>query len=115
MPKPDLDIASAMPMVRLARTAGQGAILGAKNQLNALRAENPQAYDKSMQEENAFNAAASRAGPALRAQANEPMQELATKDYQKPEGMLLKKGGKVTASSRADGIAQRGKTRGRVV
>jgi hypothetical protein len=53
----------------------------------------------------------------MRAKANEPMQEFATKDYQKPEGMLLKKGGKVkaTASSRADGVAKRGKTRGRMV
>jgi hypothetical protein len=30
------------------------------------------------------------------------------------EGGGFKKGGKVTASSRADGIAKRGKTRGRI-
>ena len=114
MPKPDLDISSVMPMVRLARTAGQGAILGAKNKLDSLHAEDPLAYDKSMQEQNAFNAVVSRVNPAMRAQANEPMQELAPKDYQKPEGMLLKKGG-LTASSRADGIASRGKTKGRFV
>jgi len=104
-------------MVRLARTAGQGAILGAKNKLDSLRAEDPLAYDKSMQEQNAFNEEVKRANTALRKQDNEPMQELATKDYQKPEGMLLKKGGRVkaTASSRADGIAKRGKTRGRMV
>ena len=32
-----------------------------------------------------------------------------------PIGAVYKKGGKVSASKRADGIAQRGKTRGRIV
>ena len=53
-------------------------------------------------------------GSQMYKQANEPMQELAPKDYQKPEGMLLKKGG-LTASHRGDGIASRGKTKGRFV
>ena len=104
-------------MVRLARTAGQGAILGAKNKLDSLRAEDPIAYDTAVLRERNFSETAKRVNPAMRAKANEPMQEFATKDYQKPEGMLLKKGGKVkaTASSRADGVAKRGKTRGRMV
>ena len=32
-----------------------------------------------------------------------------------PKGGMMKKGGTVSASSRADGIAQRGKTRGKIV
>lgn len=47
-------------------------------------------------------------------QVNAPGAEAAeTADSTKPFGM--KKGGKVTASRRGDGIAQRGKTRGRMV
>ena len=114
MAKPELfDIGNVMPMARLTRTAGQGAILGAKNKLDSLRAEDPLAYDKSMQEQNAFNAAVSRANTALRKQDNEPMYE----QRQNAVGDTYKKGGKVktTASSRADGIAKRGKTKGRMV
>ena len=110
----EFEVENAMPMARLARTAGQGAILAAKNKLDSLRAEDPQAYDKSMQEQQYFSEEAKRQNKAMRNQANEPMQELAPKDYQKPEGMLLKKGG-LTASRRGDGIASRGKTKGRFV
>jgi hypothetical protein len=110
----EFEVENAMPMVRLARTAGQGAILGAKNKLDSLRAEDPIAYDTAVLRERNFSETAKRVNPAMRAKANEQMQELATKDYQKPEGMLLKKGG-LTASRRGDGIASRGKTKGRFV
>ena len=110
----EFEVENTMPMARLARTAGQGAILAAKNKLDSLRAEDPQAYDKSMQEQQYFSEAVKRQNKAMRNRANEPMQELAPKDYQKPEGMLLKKGG-LTASRRADGVASRGKTKGRMV
>ena len=113
MPKPDLDISSVMPMVRLARTAGQGAILGAKNKLDSLRAEDPIAYDTAVLRERNFSETSKRVNPAMRAKANEPMYE----QRENAAGDTYKKGGKVkaTASSRADGIAKRGKTRGRMV
>jgi len=114
MPKPDLDISSVMPMVRLARTAGQGAILGAKNKLDSLRAEDPIAYDTAVLRERNFSETAKRVNSAMRAKPNEPIMY---EQRQNAAGDTYKKGGKVksTASFRADGIAKRGKTRGRVV
>ena len=106
----EFEVENAMPMARLARTAGQGAILAAKNKLDSLRAEDPIAYDTAVLREQNFSETSKRVNPAMRAKANEPMYE----QRQNAAGDTYKKGG-LTASRRGDGIASRGKTKGRFV
>ena len=110
---------SASPMVKMSKMLGKSAVYGAKNKLDALRSENPAMYDQRMRETT---------------QARENDEDfiknayfrLNKKTWNKIRGLpakteeyvpTLKKGGKVkaTASSRADGCAVKGKTKGRMV
>jgi len=110
---------SASPMVKMSKMLGKSAVYGAKNKLDALRSENPAMYDQRMREttqaREAEEAFVKDAYNRLNKKAWNTIRGLPTKTEEYVP--TLKKGGKVkaTASSRADGIAQRGKTRGRMV
>ena len=62
---------------------------------------------------------AGRPGASAEPQVFEPKKKSAVSDlvdiFSRGGKYLMNKGGKVTASTRADGIAQRGKTRGKIV
>jgi hypothetical protein len=56
-----------------------------------------------------------RKGAEREMQSESRRESRGVKEEQKNLGSAMKKGGRVSASSRADGIAQRGKTRGKIV
>ena len=125
MPKLDMDLGNTMPAAKIARLMGQQAVYKGKQKLDALRTENPDAYQKGMVMANtsgyAEMAKDSRRN-ALRemlglnnSKFTKKNLDTQAEDLRNIAGDTYKKGGKVSASSRADGIAKRGKTRGRMV
>jgi hypothetical protein len=122
-----MDIGKTMPAVEIARLMGQQAIYKGKKKLDDLRAENPDAYQKGMvrashEREGAAEAAKDYRRDALREalgisnlKSNEKNLGAPLEDRRNAAGDTYKKGGKVSASSRGDGIAQRGKTKGRLL
>jgi hypothetical protein len=105
---------------------GKSAVYGAKNKLDAARAEDPAMYDRAMEKQSKFASEASDAIKYLNRQAlqrnlgltgNASANDTSAEERRNIAGDTYKKGGKVksTASSRGDGIAKRGKTRGRMV
>ena len=125
IPKLDMDLGNTMPAAKIARLMGQQAVYKGKQKLDALRTENPDAYQKGMVMANtsgyAEMAKDSRRN-ALRemlglnnSKFNEKNLDTQAEDRRNIAGDTYKKGGKVSASSRADGIASRGKTKGRMV
>ena len=125
MPKLDMDSGNTMPAAKIARLMGQQAVYKGKQKLDALRTENPDAYQKGMVMANtsgyAEMAKDSRRN-ALRemlglnnSKFTEKNLDTQAEDRRNIAGDTYKKGGKVSASSRADGIASRGKTRGRMI
>ena len=125
MPKLDMDLGNTMPAAKIARLMGQQAVYKGKQKLDALRTENPDAYQKGMVMANtsgyAEMAKDSRRN-ALRemlglnnSKFTEKNLDTQAEDRRNIAGDTYKKGGKVTASSRADGIAMRGKTKGRMI
>ena len=116
---------SASPMVKMSKMLGKSAVYGAKNKLDAVRAEDPAMYDRAMEKQSKFASEASDAVKYLNRQAlqrnlgltgDASAIDTSTEERRNAAGDTYKKGGKVkaTASSRADGIAQRGKTKGRM-
>ena len=125
IPKLDMDSGNTMPAAKIARLMGQQAVYKGKQKLDALRTENPDAYQKGMVMANtsgyAEMAKDSRRN-ALRemlglnnSKFTEKNLDTQAEDRRNIAGDTYKKGGKVSASSRADGIASRGKTRGRMI
>ena len=125
IPKLDMDLGNTMPAAKVARLMGQQAVYKGKQKLDALRAENPDAYQEGMVMANtsgyAEMAKDSRRN-ALRemlglnnSKFTEKNLDTQAEDRRNIAGDTYKKGGKVSASSRADGIASRGKTRGRMI
>ena len=125
IPKLDMDSGNTMPAAKIARLMGQQAVYKGKQKLDALRTENPDAYQKGMVMANtsgyAEMAKDSRRN-ALRemlglnnSKFTEKNLDTQAEDRRNIAGDTYKKGGKVTASSRADGIAMRGKTKGRMI
>ena len=125
IPKLDMDLGNTMPAAKIARLMGQQAVYKGKQKLDALRTENPDAYQKGMVMANtsgyAEMAKDSRRN-ALRemlglnnSKFTEKNLDTQAEDRRNIAGDTYKKGGKVSASSRADGIASRGKTRGRMI
>ena len=116
---------SASPMVKMSKMLGKSAIYGAKNKLDAARIEDPAMYDRAMEKQSKLASEASNAVKTLNRQAllknlgfdNASANDTSTEERRNIAGDTYKKGGKVkaTASSRADGIAKRGKTKGRMV
>jgi hypothetical protein len=109
---------SASPMVKMSKMLGRSKVYEAKNKLDALRSENPAMYDQQMRDAKQTREAeedfVKDAYYRLNKKAWNTVRGLPTKtDDYVPN---LKKGGKVKskASSRGDGIAQRGKTKGRI-
>ncbi len=110
---------SASPMVKMSKMLGRSKVYEAKNKLDALRSENPAMYDQQMRDAKQTREAeedfVKDAYYRLNKKAWNTVRGLPTKtDDYVPN---LKKGGKVKskASSRGDGIAQRGKTKGRLL
>ena len=110
---------SASPMVKMSKMLGRSKVYEAKNKLDALRSENPAMYDQQMRDAKQTRGAeedfVKDAYYRLNKKAWNTVRGLPTKtDDYVPN---LKKGGKVKskASSRGDGIAQRGKTKGRLL
>ena len=125
MPKLDMDSGNTMPAAKIARLMGQQAVYKGKQKLDALRTENPDAYQKGMVMANtsgyAEMAKDSRRN-ALRemlglnnSKFTEKNLDTQAEDRRNIAGDTYKKGGKVSASSRADGCAVKGKTKGRMV
>ena len=115
---------SASPMVKMSKMLGKSAVYGAKNKLDAARAEDPAMYDRAMEKQSERMSGEASAVRDFHRQAllrilgltsNASANDTSTEERRNIAGDTYKKGGKVTASSRADGIAQRGKTRGRMV
>lgn len=108
---------SASPMVKMSKMLGKSKFYGAKNKLDALRSENPAMYDQRMRETKQAREAdedfAKDAYYRLNKKAWNTVRGLPTKTEEYVP--TLKKGGKVSASSRADGCAVKGKTKGRMV
>ena len=110
---------STSPMVKMSKMLGKSKFYEAKNKLDAARAENPAMYDQRMRETKQTREAdedfIKDAYYRLNKKAWNTVRGLPTKTEEYVP--TLKKGGKVkaTTSSRADGIAQRGKTKGRFV
>ena len=117
---------SASPMVKMSKMLGKSAVYGAKNKLDAARAEDPAMYDRAMEKQSRltsqefsklrdFHRQATLRNLGLTRDASAI--DTTTEERRNIAGDTYKKGGKVkaTASSRADGIAQRGKTKGRMV
>ena len=110
---------SASPMVKMSKMLGRSKVYEAKNKLDALRSENPAMYDQQMRDAKQTREAeedfVKDAYYRLNKKAWNTVRGLPTKtDDYVPN---LKKGGKVKskASSRGDGIARRGKTKGRLL
>jgi hypothetical protein len=97
---------AGMPGVKMAKMLGRSKVSEAKNKLDVLRAEDPATYDKKMRETTVDRVVDEDF-------VKDIYRDINKKAWDKVRG--LKKGGTVSASSRADGIAQRGKTRGRMV
>ena len=125
IPKLDMDSGNTMPAAKIARLMGQQAVYKGKQKLDALRTENPDAYQKGMVMANtsgyAEMAKDSRRN-ALRemlglnnSKFTEKNLDTQAEDRRNIAGDTYKKGGKVSASSRADGCAVKGKTKGRMV
>jgi hypothetical protein len=114
---------SASPMVKMSKMLGKSAVYGAKNKLDAARIEDPAMYDRAMEKQSKLASEDSNAVKILNRQAllknlgfdNASANDTSTEERRNIAGDTYKKGGKVSASSRADGIAKRGKTRGRMV
>ena len=117
---------SASPMVKMSKMLGKSAVYGAKNKLDAARAEDPAMYDRAMEKRSSLISQESSDAANFHRQAllknlgltgNASANDTSTEERRNIAGDTYKKGGKVkaTASSRADGIAKRGKTRGRMV
>jgi hypothetical protein len=121
----DMDLGNTMPAAKIARLMGQQAVYKGKQKLDALRTENPDAYQKGMVMANTSRYA--KMAKDSRRNALREMLGLNNSKFTKKNldtqaedrrniaGDTYKKGGKVTASSRADGIAMRGKTKGRMI
>ena len=107
---------SASPMVKMSKMLGRSKVYEAKNKLDALRSENPAMYDQRMRETKQTREAdedfTKDAYYRLNKKAWNTVRGIPTKTEEYVP--TLKKGG-LTASSRADGIASRGKTKGRMV
>jgi hypothetical protein len=122
-----MDIGKTMPAAKIARLMGQQAIYKGKKKLDDLRTENPDAYQKGMvrashEREGAAEEAKDHRRDALREalgisnlKSTEKNLDMPLEDRRNAAGDTYKKGGKVSASSRGDGIAQRGKTKGRLL
>lgn len=115
---------SASPMVKMSKMLGKSAVYGAKNKLDAARAEDPAMYDRAMEKQSKFASEASDAVKYLNRQAlqrnlgltgNASANDTSAEERRNIAGDTYKKGGKVSASSRADGCAVKGKTKGRMV
>ena len=108
---------SASPMVKMSKMLGKSKFYEAKNKLDAARAENPAMYDQRMRETKQSREAdedfAKDAYYRLNKKAWNTVRGIPTKTEEYVP--TLKKGGVISASSRADGIASRGKTRGRMI
>ena len=108
---------SASPMVKMSKMLGKSKFYEAKNKLDAARAENPAMYDQRMRETKQSREAdedfAKDAYYRLNKRAWNAVRGIPTKTEEYVP--TLKKGGKVSASSRADGCAVKGKTKGRMV
>lgn len=97
-------IDAVFPARRLAR---QALIANTAGKLMAARAKNPEAYDEAMQYGEESRSSAKRYRDLAKEKAS-------TSTYD-TLGIGMKKGGKISASKRADGIAKRGKTRGKMI
>ena len=115
---------SASPMVKMSKMLGKSAVYGAKNKLDAARAEDPAMYDRAMEKQSERMSGEASAVRDFHRQAllrnlgltsSASANDTSTEERRNIAGDTYKKGGKVTASSRADGIASRGKTKGRFV
>ena len=115
---------SASPMVKMSKMLGKSAVYGAKNKLDAARAEDPDMYDRAMEKRSRLISEESRDAANFHRQAllrnlgltdNASANDTSTEERRNIAGDTYKKGGKVSASSRADGCAVKGKTKGRMV
>ena len=117
---------SASPMVKMSKMLGKSAVYGAKNKLDAARAEDPAMYDKAMEKQSARMSGEASAVRDFHRQAllrnlgltgNASTSNAPVEERRNAAGDTYKKGGKVkaTASSRADGCAVKGKTKGRMM
>jgi hypothetical protein len=114
---------SASPMVKMSKMLGKSAVYGAKNKLDAARAEDPAMYDRAMEKQSERMSGEASAVRDFHRQAllrnlgltgNASTSNAPVEERRNAAGDTYKKGG-LTASSRADGVAQRGKTKGRFV
>ena len=114
---PELDVAPVGKVAKLAKTAAGAAATGLRNRARDVETAAAKAFSRPQAREvGRYTSPAEtrrRAADQRKKQAEARNEEMRFADEGNPN---FKKGGKVNrASSRADGIAKRGKTRGRVL
>jgi len=121
-----MDVGNVMPAAKIAKLMGQQAIYKGKKKLDDLRSEDPYEYHKGMSTASHIREGGAEQSKEYRRDALRGMlgmtnsksvnknSDAPLEDRRNAAGDTYKKGG-MTASARADGIAARGKTRGRFV